>query len=216
MSSKLEPDYAEAYIQSRASALPLQGDNDRAIADYNKAIPLKPDYAGAYNYRGRAYRYKGDTDHAIADYDKAIELSWTMPRPTTIAGSFTPAKATMTTPSPTTARPSISSRTMAAPTTIVGSLTSIAGWLTTTQSTGTAPSPTTTKLIELNPDFFAAYTNRGVAYARKSDYDRAIAHYDTAIQRKQDDARFYYGRGRAHASKGDIALAIADFKKFWN
>ena len=51
-----------------------KGDLDGAIADYTKAIELKPDDAGAYNNRGNAKQTKGDLDGAIADYTKAIEL----------------------------------------------------------------------------------------------------------------------------------------------
>jgi tetratricopeptide (TPR) repeat protein len=47
---------------------------DRAIADYNMAIQLKPDYAEAYNDRGFAYYLKGNGERAIADYTRAIEL----------------------------------------------------------------------------------------------------------------------------------------------
>src|SRR5262245_15646584 len=36
-------------------------DYDRAIADYNTAIELKPDYAEAYNNRGFAYYMKADS-----------------------------------------------------------------------------------------------------------------------------------------------------------
>lgn len=63
-----------------------RGDRDGAIADYNTAIVLKPDFADAYYYRGIAKSHKGysddatsadfyhDIDGAIADFDKAIEL----------------------------------------------------------------------------------------------------------------------------------------------
>ncbi len=49
-----------------------QNDYKRAIADYDKAIQLKPDYVEAYYNRGLAY--VGDPGRAIADYDKAIQL----------------------------------------------------------------------------------------------------------------------------------------------
>ena len=50
------------------------GDEDRAIADYGKAIEINPRYANAYNNRSIAYRAKGDNEHAGADYSKAIEI----------------------------------------------------------------------------------------------------------------------------------------------
>jgi tetratricopeptide (TPR) repeat protein len=49
-------------------------ENDKAIADYTKAIELSPNYASAYNNRGNAYSAKGDLDRALADYDKAIHI----------------------------------------------------------------------------------------------------------------------------------------------
>src|SRR5262245_51729587 len=49
-------------------------DYDRALADFDKAIQLKPDYADAYNNRGEAYLDKGDKERAFADFDKAIQL----------------------------------------------------------------------------------------------------------------------------------------------
>lgn len=49
-------------------------DYDRALANYNLAIKLKPDYAEAYNNRGHAYYWKGDSTRAITDFTRAIEL----------------------------------------------------------------------------------------------------------------------------------------------
>ena len=69
---ELKPD-AEAYY-NRGIAKRAKGDLDGAIADYTKAIELKPDYAVAYSNRGAAKQAKGDLDGAIADFTKAIEL----------------------------------------------------------------------------------------------------------------------------------------------
>ena len=51
-----------------------KGEYDKAIADYTRAIELKPDDAVDYNNRGNAWRSKGEYDKAIADYIRAIEL----------------------------------------------------------------------------------------------------------------------------------------------
>jgi TonB family protein len=62
-----------AYID-RGRTYILQDDNDRAIADFTKAIELDPEGASAYNHRGVAYAGKLDFDNAIADFDKAIQF----------------------------------------------------------------------------------------------------------------------------------------------
>jgi len=48
---------------------------DRAITDYDQAIELDPQFAGAYTNRGLAYSNKGNLDRAIADLDQAIALN---------------------------------------------------------------------------------------------------------------------------------------------
>jgi TonB family protein len=52
----------------------IKSDLDSAIANYTKAIELKPDDSAAYRGRGEAKYLKSDLDGAIADYTKAIEL----------------------------------------------------------------------------------------------------------------------------------------------
>lgn len=60
---------------NRGEAYGLNGNLDRAISDYTKAIELNPSYAPAYNGRGRAYTSKGDYTHAVADVTRASELT---------------------------------------------------------------------------------------------------------------------------------------------
>jgi TonB family protein len=62
-----------AYIDRGGTYL-QRDDNDRAIADFTKAIELDPEGAVAYNLRGVAYASKLDFDSAIADFDKAIQF----------------------------------------------------------------------------------------------------------------------------------------------
>lgn len=51
------------------------GDVDGAIADYDEAILLNPQYDEAYNNRGNVRRVIGDIEGAIADYSEAIRLA---------------------------------------------------------------------------------------------------------------------------------------------
>ena len=49
------------------------GQYEAAIADYDVAIDLNPDYVDAYNNRGVAKSNLGQYEAAIADYDAAID-----------------------------------------------------------------------------------------------------------------------------------------------
>ncbi len=64
---------AEAYFRWGYTKSEL-GQYESAIADYDMAIQLKPDYAIAYNNRGNTQSALKQYDAAIADYDEAICL----------------------------------------------------------------------------------------------------------------------------------------------
>jgi tetratricopeptide (TPR) repeat protein len=63
-----------ATYVNRGTAKAKSQDFTGAIADYNEAIRLKPDYAAAYYNRGIAKAYLQDFTSAIADYNEAIRL----------------------------------------------------------------------------------------------------------------------------------------------
>ena len=58
-------------------------------------------------------------------------------------------------------------------------------------------SKTLTKLIELNPNDAGARNNRGGAYSKKGDFDRAIEDFNKAIGLNPDDVKAYDNRGMA-------------------
>ena len=64
----------EAYFQ-RAYAKDALGDKQGAIADYNQAIAVNPQYANTYLNRGNAKYDLGDRQGAIADYTQAIAVN---------------------------------------------------------------------------------------------------------------------------------------------
>ena len=65
---------AAAECLARGEQLAGAHQYDRAIAEYNKALELKPGYAEAFNDRGHAYYWKGAGVQAIADFTYAIHL----------------------------------------------------------------------------------------------------------------------------------------------
>lgn len=68
-----EPATAKAYLQ-RANALQKQKRYEEAVADYDQAIALKPDYAEAWCNRGRALEKLGRFDAALESHDRALAI----------------------------------------------------------------------------------------------------------------------------------------------
>ena len=66
-------------------------------------------------------------------------------------------------------------------------------------------------IIELNPHYFAAYTNRGVVYANKGEYDLAIKDFNTALELNPNDFFAYNNRGNVYGDMDKVNEAIADF-----
>jgi lipoprotein NlpI len=61
-------------LVDRGIAYWRMGQLDQAIADFDRALALKPDYVPAYHGRAIAYRDKNLPEKAIADYDAALRL----------------------------------------------------------------------------------------------------------------------------------------------
>ncbi|MGI9404014.1 MAG: tetratricopeptide repeat protein [Hyphomicrobium sp.] len=64
---------AIAY-NNRGNAYEQKGEHDRAIADFTKAIKIKPRYAAAYNNRAWTYFRRGEPDLGLPDAERAVEL----------------------------------------------------------------------------------------------------------------------------------------------
>src|SRR5215471_914599 len=58
-----------------------------------------------------------------------------------------------------------------------------------------------------------AFNNRGVAYEKKGEYDRAILDYDQAIKLKPSAEGYYFNRGNAQLGKGHYDRAIDDYNQ---
>jgi len=57
--------------------------DDKAFADYNAAISLRPSYFQAYMNRGLVFERAGQYDRALGGSDRAIALNPGIPMPTT-------------------------------------------------------------------------------------------------------------------------------------
>ena len=62
------------YFSNLGAVLSDQGKGQEALASFDKALALKPDYPEAFNNRGNALRAMGRFEEALASYDRAVAL----------------------------------------------------------------------------------------------------------------------------------------------
>ena len=67
------PEPVAAHVE-RGNTYMTQGEFDKAIDEFTKAITMAPKLAVPYYNRGNAYLKSEDPDKAIADYSRAIEI----------------------------------------------------------------------------------------------------------------------------------------------
>ena len=152
-----------------------QGDYAGAIADFDRAIELDPDYALAYLNRGNAKSFKGDHEEAIIDFDRAIDLDpsnaeayYNRGIAKRMRGDYDGAIADY-------------DRTIEFDT----------NHAVAYNNRGTAKGANGDyveaiadfdRAIELDPNYASAYSNRGMEKSHMDDHDGAIADYNRAIE----------------------------------
>jgi predicted O-linked N-acetylglucosamine transferase (SPINDLY family) len=61
-------------VYQMGNALAAQGQMDQAVAHYERALSLNPDYAAAHNNLGVVLAAQGQIDQAVAHYERALSL----------------------------------------------------------------------------------------------------------------------------------------------
>jgi tetratricopeptide (TPR) repeat protein len=198
--------YMAFYV--RGFAWDEKSEYDKAIADYTKAIELKPDDGSIYNNRGISWKSKGEYDKAIADYTKAIELK------PSYAGAYSNRgiswknkneydKAIADYTKAIELRPGYAAAYLNR------------GLVWSDKDEYEKALQDYTKAIELKPDYVIAYNNRGTVLNHKAEYDKAIVDFMKAIELKPDYANAYYNMGIAKRNVGkNLNESISDFEKY--
>jgi|GEM_PF-3805091 len=196
---------AEFFLK-RGDARAAKGDLDGAIADYTKAIELKPDYAEAYNNRGIAWVDKGEYDKAIEDFSRAVEL-----KPDLAQAYYNRGNAWANKGEYDRAIEDYTKAIELKPD--YAAAYNNRGFARAEMGDLNGAIADYTKAVELNPQDARAYNNRGNAKYYKGDLDGAIEDLTKAIKLKPDYARAYLKRGDAFYRKGDIENAIKDYSR---
>jgi protein O-mannosyl-transferase len=191
---------------NRGQAFEEAGQTERALADFNAAIALAPDYDLAYGNRALVMKKRGQLDRALQDFDRAVAFG------PGHAGAYA-------------ARGILFEE--------MGQLDSALSDFTTAialdrdrfdaylvrgkvfQATGRSDRAIEdfTAAIALAPDSAEAYTYRGIVLKEMGQFERAVADYSRAIDLEPSGAAAYNNRGAAYKHLNRLDLAISDYTR---
>jgi tetratricopeptide (TPR) repeat protein len=197
----------EAIIASnRGTVFEEQGDYDRAVEEYTKALMLNPRDAVSYFNRGNAWSGKKDWEKAIQDYTAAIRITQRDPEFFVNRGRAYEAA--------NNAKKAIADFTVAiklAPN--VAWHFQLRGSARLRSGDAAAAIADFDEAIRLEPKSAHNHFNRGYAWVQQSDDAKAIADYDEAIRLDASRSIFYSFRAVAWSRKREHEKAIGDFER---
>ena len=224
---KLNPNLAVAYVQRGkaliARRLPKQNrysldgeftfawvfntldtggdDDERAIADFSKALELNPNLAVAWNYRGRIHRERGDTEKAMADFNQAIR------REPNYAFAYSNRGATQEDD-----EKALDDYTRAIelnPGLYIAYANRGNRYIYADPDRAIADY---TAALAINPAYLPALQYRAIAYANKGDWNKALADCARLISLAPNSPDGYSGRADVYKHMGDLTRAVADYE----
>ena len=190
----------------RALALQNSGALDGAIASYEKAVAIKPDYHEAWNNLGSAYDDKEEYGRAIECLQKALEI-----KPDAHEAWYNMGLAYAHKEEYGQAIERFQRAVDINP-----------DYHEAWDNMGVAYGDKREydqaircyqKAVAINPDYHEAWYNMGVAYDDKGEYDRAIECYQKAVEIKPDYHEAWNNMGLAYWHNGDYDRAIECYQK---
>jgi tetratricopeptide (TPR) repeat protein/serine/threonine protein kinase len=186
-----------------------KGATDEAIAEYNKAIELNPNYAQPWNERGVAYLELHQYESALVNFNKLVDLdpklsaAWNN-RGSTYNSLHQYEKALADLNKAIDLDPKVA-----------------VAW----HNRGCAycklhqyekALADLNKAIDMNPRLTAAWTTRGAVYNTLGKYDKALADSNKAIELDPKYAMAWHNRGCAYCKLHQYEKALADLNKAIN
>ena len=201
-SEALAPTY-----NNRGVAWKAQGNLDRALADFDRAIQLSPNYATAYFNRGVAWDAKGDLDHALTDYDRAIQINPKYAAAYNNRGNVWDVKGNLEKALTDYDKAIQIDSNYATAYNNRCWVRAIAG-----QDLLQALADCNAAL-QIDPRDAASLDSRGLVHLKLAAYDEAVADYTAILIIQPNSASAFYGRGIARQRKGDKGGGEADMTR---
>jgi tetratricopeptide (TPR) repeat protein len=183
-----------------------RGEDDGAIAHYQAALEIKPDFAEAHYKLGVALVRRGRIDEAIAHFGKTLEIKpdfelahYNLGVTLAGRGRIDEAiahyrKALEIKPDDATAHNNL------------GAVLAGRGQIDEAIAHYH-------KALEIRPDYAGAHYNFGVTLAGRGQYDEAIVHFQKSLDPKPDFAAAQYNLGAALAGRGRLDEALEHYRK---
>jgi tetratricopeptide (TPR) repeat protein/S1-C subfamily serine protease len=201
--------------------------HQRAIADYDQAIELAPDFAFAYESRAKAYSWSGNCQKAIADYTKLIEIepnnkNYYSERAecykllNNLKKAETDFKKAQEIELSESNRKQPQDKPLNNPEDNFGFFVyynESTTYLNLSHLDYPKAIDNLNKSIELYPDYYEAYIRRGDSYNSLGDYQKAIENFNQAISLRPNAIEAYQRLGEAYEALKNDVQAIANFTK---
>jgi tetratricopeptide (TPR) repeat protein/S1-C subfamily serine protease len=177
-----------------------------ALADFNKAIELNPNYAKAYNNRGTLYDDQQKYELALADYNQAIELNRNNAQAYYNRGNlyYDLQKYDLAL--------SDYNKAIDINPNFANAYNNRGNLYDDLQKYDLALSDYN-QALQLNPNDPMAYLNRGLLYYNLQKYELALADYNQAIRINPNYALAYNNRGGLYKDLQKYDLALSDINK---
>lgn len=184
----------------------MKGNYSDAIASYEEALGMEPEFADAHYGMGNAHYKMGEYEAAVSDFSEAILLA-----PGHVAAIGNLGNVYFDMGMPDKAISQYKDALNLLPTSLI--LLNNLGLANVELRRFEEAIETFERVIELDSNGASGYTNLGYAYTRRGMFDEAFAQYKKAVSIDPKNAVAYYNMACAHSLRGEPAEGIKNLKK---
>ena len=183
-----------------------KGDYKGAVADYNQALRINPNYALAYSNRGVARSELGDNQGAVADYNQALGIN-----PNDALAYYNRGNTRLGLGDNQSAVADYNQALRINPND--ADAYNNRGLARRGLGDNQGALADFNQALRISPNFALAYLNRGVARRGLGDNQGALADFNQALRINPNYADAYSNRGVARSELGHNQGALADFNQ---
>ena len=188
------------------NVLKEQGKLDNAVAQYHRALALKPDFAEAHNNLGNALKKQGKLNEAVAQYERALAL-----KPDYVVARLNLGN-TFREQGKLDNAAAHYRRALAVNPNYVEAHNNLGNALKEQGKLDEAVAHYRHALA-VNPNFVEAYNNLGNALKDQGKLDEAVAQYQRALTFRPNLAEAHNNLGTALAEQGKLDEAMAQYRR---